>query len=841
MNPTSRYFKHLLMAGTAGMALTTVAATQAAAQTSNDDTVIVVTAQKREQRLQDVPIVVTSLSSRVLQNAGVKDIKDMQILTPGMTVTSTSSEALTTVRIRGVGTVGDNPGLESSVGIVIDGVYRPRNGVGFGDLGEMDRVEVLKGPQGTLFGKNTSAGVINVLTKAPSFKYGFNGEATVGNFGAKGGSVSVTGPLIADKLAGRLFVAHRVRDGFTTVKAGAGPRSEAEDGDLNYYTVRGQLLFVPTDNLSARIIADYSKRDENCCVGVLVKAGPTAGFINALSGGTGLSTTVEPEARTAYSNRGTEQNITDKGLSAEVNYDLSGGTKLTSVSALRGWKTVNAQDLDFTAADIWYRKPNGDYGTKFMTFSQELRLAGATEKLNWLVGAFYADETLKNTNSWFYGSAYESYISLLLTASTTPSTTFVSGLTGLPVGQSFVANSQAGVDHYKQTSKSFAIFTNNSYQLTDKLELTLGLRYTSEEKKLEALQTNLDGAKACALSLQRSATEAGTWAFIPEASEPTILGTVCLNWATTIYNNRQYVQSSDEGKVTGTLKAAYRFNAGVMGYASYARGYKGAGYNIDRAPVNFVTLETGTYFPGESVDSYEIGLKTSIMSGRLQINLAAFDQSFSDFQLNAFAGASFAVESIPQLDSKGIDADFYWVTPISGLSLQGGLTLADTKYANFTAADMQSAARFPGASLLPGNQMSFAPKTSISLSGNWAGEVGGLKVGANLSAKYNSEYNTGSDLLPTKLQQAFTLLNGRLSVGSTSQRWVLELWGQNLTDETYKQVVFNGPLQGTFFQSTVQTAGSHPGTYYDAAKDTGTYYAFLGAPRTYGLTLRVKY
>src|SRR3954462_3693165 len=156
----------------------------AQAQDTETQTVdsIVVTAQKREQNLQDVPVVVTAVGAKLLQDTGVKDIKDLTILTPGLTVTSTSSEASTTARIRGVGTVGDNPGLESSVGVVIDGVYRPRNGVGFGDLGQMERIEVLKGPQGTLFGKNTSAGVINVVTKEPEFSFGANGELTFGNY-----------------------------------------------------------------------------------------------------------------------------------------------------------------------------------------------------------------------------------------------------------------------------------------------------------------------------------------------------------------------------------------------------------------------------------------------------------------------------------------------------------------------------------------------------------------------------------------------------------------------------------------------------------------------------------
>src|SRR6478672_9640656 len=210
-----------------------IAGTASAQQTPQDQPTtiddLIVTAQKREQNLQDVPIVVTTLSAETLQDAGVRDIKDLQILTPGMTVTSTSSESSTTARIRGVGTVGDNPGLESSVGIVIDGVYRSRNSVGFGDLGELARIEVLKGPQGTLFGKNTSAGVINIITTAPTFSRSVRAEATFGNFGAKGGSVTLNGPLLGDTVAGSLYAAARKRDGYYDVLTGAGPRTAKDD------------------------------------------------------------------------------------------------------------------------------------------------------------------------------------------------------------------------------------------------------------------------------------------------------------------------------------------------------------------------------------------------------------------------------------------------------------------------------------------------------------------------------------------------------------------------------------------------------------------------------------
>ena len=196
---------------------------------------IIVTAQKRSNSLQNVPIVVTAVGRQLLQDTGIKDIKDLAVLTPGLLVTSTTNEGSTTARIRGVGTVGDNAGLESSVGVVIDGVYRPRNGVGFGDLGDVERIEVLKGPQGTLFGKSATAGVINILTAAPSFKLGVNADLTVGNYDAIGGAVQVTGPIVGDTVAASLYFADRHRDGYFSVNDGPGPntatRSIADPAD----------------------------------------------------------------------------------------------------------------------------------------------------------------------------------------------------------------------------------------------------------------------------------------------------------------------------------------------------------------------------------------------------------------------------------------------------------------------------------------------------------------------------------------------------------------------------------------------------------------------------------
>ncbi|WP_420471318.1 TonB-dependent receptor [Brevundimonas sp. FT23042] len=836
---------------------------------------IIVTAQKREQNLQDVPIVVTSLPAEALENAGVRDIKDLQILTPGMTVTSTQSEASTTARIRGVGTVGDNPGLESSVGVVIDGVYRSRNSVGFGDLGEMSRIEVLKGPQGTLFGKNTSAGVINILTEAPSFTPGFSGELTGGNYGAMGASGSVTGP-ITDQLAFRLYAGRRVRNGFYDVDTGDGPRSNTDDQNQDFFTTRGQLLWLPNDNTSIRVIGDYTSRDEYCCVGVQLRTGPTYPFIDALSNGTGQRPPATgygalPYSRQAFANRGTGQAIEDMGVSIEANIDmpsLFGGATLTSITSWRDWNGDIGMDIDYTGADILYREQNGDYGYSVDNLTQELRLAGSNDSFDWLVGAFATRERIGRADSYYFGADYGPLLSLLLTAqlnAATASTPTPPGPIPISPGRigCFTATGQtsAGLggclygavpasgpgfivgqgvqDVYDQESTSFAIFTNNTWHVTDQFDLTLGLRYTLDDKSLDARQRNVNGNGAtCSAFGANAAAIAG--ALGPSAAA-TIVGNACLPWANAAYNNRNISESFDDGELSGTIKASYRLNDSIMTYVSYARGYKSFGYNLDRVQTG-ITPTASLLFPSEVVDSYEAGVKMTLVNRTVLLNATYFDQTFNDFQLNTFLGTAFVVESIPELTSRGVDADFLWFTPVEGLSLSGGVTYTDTQYGVFTAADLTNPGNFPQLSLLPGSRASFAPEWSASASINYDRSIGnGGRVGFSLSAKYMSEYNTGSDLLPWKMQDAFTTVNGRISIGTDDERWTLDIWAQNLTDEEYVQVAYNAPLQGSAFQSTLQSGGTHPGTYYNGNLDTQTYDAFLGQPRTWGMTLRVKY
>jgi len=817
-----------------GLAQAPMALAQNSPAAENDEPAtldqIVVTAQKREEVLQDVPIVVTALSEQTLENNGVRDIKDLQQVVPGLTVTSTQSESQTVARIRGVGTVGDNAGLESSVGIVIDGVYRPRNGVGFTDLGELERIEVLKGPQGTLFGKNTSAGVINVITKRPTYQQSAEAELTIGNFGAVGVSGSYS-DAFSDRAAFRVYGAKRKRDGFVDVSVGAGPRQEREDQDLNFHTFRGQLLLEPTDNLDILITGDFSNRDENCCTAATIIRGPTAAIIDALAPDSGVAPVADPFARRNWNNRSTAQYITDKGVSGQVDWDTTwfGGATLTSITAGRAWESTNGLDFDYSTADLLFRNPtDSDNNTRFNTFSQEIRLAGSTEKLDWLFGVFYANENLRRNEAYRVGAAYEPYLSiavlsrinpLLGTSPTAP--LFYSQASGRPFGTVFAGHAVA--DRYEQDSKSLALFTNNTWHITEAFDLTVGLRYTIEDKELDSAYRNPNGGTGCA-AMQANPAQVvaalvarGLTVAQASAAAPQVIGFGCLPWTNVLHNGRSTHQEREEKEWSGTLKAAYRFNERVMGYFSAARGYKAGGFNLDRVQSNNglssgtsgIVPVNDTSFPGEFVDSFELGVKTTWLGGNLLLNATLFHQEYSDFQLNSFLGTSFVVRSIPKVTSQGLDAELLWQT--GGWMVQSGLTYADTQYGDDALPDADLA-------LLPGSRASFAPKWSITGSVGYEWEMGArLKAMAHVGAKYMSDYNTGSDLDPQKVQDSYTLANARFAIGDREDRWSVELWSQNVTDADYYQVAFDAPLQ------------------------TGSWNAFLGAPRTYGMTFRVRY
>ncbi|MFN3519647.1 MAG: TonB-dependent receptor [Sphingomonas sp.] len=759
-----------------------------------DDGEIIVTAQKREQRLQDVPVVVSVLNQQQLENAGVRDVKDLQTITPGLNVTSSTSPAQTSIRIRGVGTVGDNPGLESSVGTIVDGVYRARSGVAFGDLGELERVEVLKGPQSTLFGKNMSAGVINVISASPSFNPSAEFVGSYGNYNAWTVSGAATGGLIGDTVAGRIFALKRERDGFWKVRTGAGPRTSTRADNENNWTVRAQLLIRPTDRVDIRLIGDWSERDEDCCVNAPSIAGPTAAFVDALAPDAGTLRNGKPFDRITYANRPTDFRIRDRGVSGQLDWELSDALSLTSITAYRYYKSNSGVDIDYSSADIWYRGSDGN-SNQFKVFSQEARLAYNSERINSILGVFYADERLEARQNTFFGSDYERYFGLLLSGGTNPNA--VSALTGIAAGSNFVPNTGQR-DFHRHRASSFAVFTDNTFTIADGLDLTLGIRYTDEVKRTTSHYTNTSPANACAAALARR---------LPAAA----ITALCSPTSDVAFNDVTTQQRRPENRWAGSAKLQYRFSPTVMAYGSYANGFKSGGFNLDRARTAIGVINPDTSFATEKVESYEIGTKTSWLGQRLLANIAAFYQTYTDFQLNTYTGVSFVVTSIPKVTSKGVDLDLLFNTGIQGLTLNAGATYADTKFGDFPPP-------LPNLTRLSGNQLPYAAKWNVT--GGFTSKqpmTSDLNFLSSASLKWTSSYNTGSNLDPLKVQQPFALLNARVGIEPTNEAWSLEVWAQNLTNSNYYQVIVDQPLQ------------------------SGTYGAFIGQPRLYGVTGRVRF
>jgi outer membrane receptor protein involved in Fe transport len=868
----------------------------AAAAEEVDPNIITVTATRRIQALSDVPVAVTAVGMEQLRNSGGNDIRQLNQLAPSLLVSSATNESNGAARIRGVGTVGENPGLESSVAVFIDGVYRSRTGVGLTDLGELDRIEVLRGPQGTLFGRNASAGLLNITTAKPKFEFGGLGEVTYGNFDNIRVMGSLTGPILGDKVAFRVDGLYNKRDGFL--------RDVTSGRDINNrdrFLIRGQLLIQPNDDLSIRLIGDYNQKNEECCGAAFlaptqnlsrdasgsVVSSPNSvrALITSLGGNYRLPT---DRAKYIYETsitpgEGYEQRTRDWGLSGELNWDLGFGT-LTSITAYREFKNRAAQDADFNNIDILRRD---DQNRKFQTFTQEVRFQGNAfdDRLDYLVGGFYAHETLRVDDNLKYGNDYERYVNAQI-GNTLPTLAALVGYTA-PPGQSLLNNTgivQGGF--FKQTSRNYAFFTHNVFAIVpDKLDLTLGARYTNENKKLESVaitNNNLCGALRAA-----PAFTGPTAALNAARAGATSLSCVINNSAVSFPSGTAGTERPED-EFTGTVVLSYKPTDRLLTYASYSRGYKAGGFNLDTsaldAPCNLTTdlgnpatglpscatrrarpaftpgnarpEATDLQFEQETVDAFEIGAKLDLREFKL--NVAAFYQKFNNFQLNTFNGVNFEVANIascaddlggrdtdlinenstctgkakPGLIAKGVELEALFF-PMPDLTISTGITYTNTNYAkNLTGTN--GASLSPVLFQLPGQRISNSSDYVVTGSVAWT-----PKITEDLSSlfyfdfRYMSELNTGSDLDFEKRQPGFAVANARIGLYGKDQVWGIEFWGQNIFNTLYQQVAADAPLQGGGTFNAVARGL--------AATANQLFITFPAEPRTYGVTVRTRF
>ena len=772
-----------LLAGAAALALPAAAQAQdtdadfddegAGVEAPVNSNVIVVTATKREQTLQETPVAVSVTSAETIEQAQIRDVSDLATVVPSLQVSQNQSSFATSYSVRGFGTDGNNIGLEPSVAMFVDGGYRSRAVSQISDLPDIQRVEVLRGPQSTLFGKNASAGVISIVTKEPQFDFGGMVEASYGNYDAMVVKGFVTGP-ISDSVAFSAGGGINKRDGFLT----NGVNGD-DINDRDRWFTRGQLLFDNGGPLRVRVIGDYDKIEERCCGVVNVLPSAEIGAIQLL-GGQVNDFRNNPDGDVVFTDVDPINEVENYGISGQIDYEF-GALTLTSITAYRKTKLAADQDVDFTSLDAVSGANIGD--ADIDTFTQELRIASDFDgPLNFLVGGYYFDEQVDTSDQIVYGNGFRPFANLLLQGATGGTQTVdtleatLSALNGTDYTGQFFAAGQGFFNNIVQDNEAFSIFGNVDFEITDRLVLTLGANYTKDKKQIVTNSTSTDVfsnidlvasgntaifAQGLAtqvgslLSLGRPATQAEIGAFAganPAAfaqvsagvqafadandTDPAVNSLLALTpfqFLPPLQNCPNAVEdcSTDDDDWSWNVRLAYEVTPTLNVYASWATGYKAPSFNLSRdsrpLPADFAALQAqglavtnlrpGTRFANaENSEVYEVGIKGNW--SRAAANLTFFQQSIEDFQANTFTGTSFILSNAGKQETFGVEFDGQFYASDS-LTLSVAMTYLDAQYDSFVASPVGD---------LSGEPVAGVPELS-----------------AVLGAQYNKEINSRGD------------------------------------------------------------------------------------------------
>jgi iron complex outermembrane recepter protein len=752
---------------------------------------IVVTAQKRVERLQDIPFSIAAISGEVLEQRSLTTASDLQFAVPGLSFTGAGVvPSISGFNIRGIGTNSFSNSIESSVSMVVDGVALIRQGAGLMDLNDLERVEVLRGPQGTLFGKNASAGVISFVTKAPTPELSAGGGVSYGNFNALKLNGFVSGPLVKDKVFVRLSGYKNSRDGFVLNKFNDNMINNADE-----FGLRLRLRVEPSERLTINVGADFAESDADCCVqttrsygaGVFGNLLPPPFQVHAaLLAETAAGIVAGPKNREVITNTPNFSKQRARGVNAQ--FDLETGIgMLTSLTAYRKWSPSDGGDFDQTPLSIFSDNSNSSENAQF---SQELRLGSVGEnRFNYTIGAFY----LNYDNSTVFTQAGTLGLDLLPPI--------------FPPPLSFFFPTPPGTKVFRQSTvtasgENVAGFGEVNYKITDKFNVFGGVRVLWESQDVSVLRT------VNAVSIALSPVIGASWT-------PTA-GTLS-------------ARQSDSA-VSWRIGADFKASDDFMFFGSVSRGYKGAGFNtgVDTVALRPVAPEVPT--------SFEIGLKSSFFDRKLTINATAFTTEFKDFQAEAFVADPvtginvFAITNAGSLRTKGIELEIA-ARPISGLSLGLGANLLDATYSSFVNAPCypgQTAAQgcvtvAPNVSVqdLTGKPLSNAPRWKINLNGRYefalsaSNEFVGFVQG---SYAWRSESIVSATNDPSARISSYGLLDASIGV-NIRERLELSVFGKNIANNYFDDLIFSAPF------------------------DFGGYTNFpsFAALRTYGVALRAKF
>ncbi len=847
-----------LFAAAPAFAQNTESAPQAA-QESEEDTSsseIIVTATLRSENLQEVPIAVSAFNTESLDKAGVRDIRALDSVSTSFNLNSTQTESGgTTLRVRGVGTTGNNTGLESSVGIFLDGVYLSRPGIALGDLLDVNQVELLRGPQGTLFGRNTSAGALNIRTAKPNLnKFEGFANGTYGNYDLINLQGGVSAPLIDGKLGFRLSAAYRNQDGFGRSVTGA------ESNDRNRYIVRGQLYFEPNSDFNLRLIGDYQKSNEKCCDAPVIQESSIVAanvfLANGLPQNGGI---VVSGVDAAQNRRGNSQQFRDRieqgGGSAEANLKI-GNADLISISGYRISRAASIQETDFSTLNV-FSTSRGSTGaanaipsfTKIKTFNQEVRISGEAfeEKLQYLFGVYYSDERINEIQTLTLGTDFQRAISANLTAlgapGPNPALNIFANPTGVP-GAGVSAAGNFASNRFQQNGRNISFFTNETFKITDNFSINAGLRYSDDRKKGIFTQSAAN-SPACLAVLANPLTgplaglkplAVGLTCF-PFAVQTNILGPNTAFLAPTpVPFNRVF--KDNELIYTGKLTWQPREN--INTYLSYTHGYKAGGFNLDPTAAAGGTPRGSAdpRFKSEKVNTYEFGLKTKFLNNALTANLAIFHNDLSDFQVLEFTGVQFVTFNVAKAKATGAELEL--TAKLSReFTVNGAFTYSDARYPKKCAGtDIRQQV-----TSLCGNSLTNAPEVVAIAGFNYDRDIGSnLNFGLNGSIRLESDRRTSTQAVrvdnnsiknPFDIQDGNAKINLRAGLGAQNGAWRIEVFGNNIFDVQTRNVTFDIPLRGGDFIRNNPALGTGA---QGVARGV-----FNQEPRTYGVTVRSKF
>lgn len=692
----------------------------------------IVTANKVEQELQNVPIAASVIDKGILLRRTVSTSEEALESVPNLVMTSHLPHQ-PTISIRGLATNFANGGVENEVGLYIDDVYQSRAFAFNSVIMDIERMEVLRGPQGTLFGKNSIGGLIHIISEQPEMTNSASVELTAGNFALIQARAKANVVLKKNKLALRLVGAYKKKDGWLREE---NPVINELNG-VNFFGGRAALLFTPNDKVKLTIRGDYSQ--DNKAETTVDYNTPTFGDRLILPPGAdtiGTNRTIHQDAEGVYFLRQTG------GASAKLEVDLSESLKLTSVTAYNGSGTDNLRDFDSTPIDasIFERKVG------MSNFSQEIRISTPREgkKFSYVAGLYYLNEKITNEDSIAFRADFQPVYDVILPPSSFPDGTFI------PDYEAAITNGSVN------TSQSYAAFASAAFEVSERVRINGGIRFTAEERNLEYWQTE-----------QALTPNSPPWA-----------RAFALNFGSRKDPKKYAIGGNDGTAISGNIGMDFKTTDNVLLYVSLSRGFKGAGFNIayNRTPSD----EDFTFLP-EFLNSYEFGLKAKF-DRRFRWNTAAFVTDYRNKQEAVAVGPGVFIFNAESAQGIGLESEFtgVWAT---GFRTDIALSAMRLNYFSFPIINPNNPMAEP--ENLGGNRLVKSPDFTFKFSPEYKFDLG-KDLEILLKADYNFTGKIYNDIFNTEVlaKQPAGLLNARIGFSTQDGKYSLAIWGKNLTDET---------------------------------------------------------